>query len=121
MKTRPLLLTLLFPSAAVLAADPPKLVPRPIPGLAALTPVEEAFKPAAVVVSPQPAPVLITNPDQARVLYIHRRATLPDALTQGLQGEQAAPTTAATMLQVRQGAVKIIPKAQVAQIIVPKP
>ncbi len=121
MKTRPLLLTLLFAAAAVCAVEPPKLVPRPIPGLPAPTPDKAAVAPAALASAQQPILTLITNPDRARVLYIHRRATLPAELTKNLPTSQAAPTTSATMLNVRQGAVKIIPKSEVPQVITPKP
>jgi hypothetical protein len=121
MKTRFLLLTLLFPFTAVLAVDPPKLVPRPIPGMSAPTPVRATVAPAPLASTQQPASTVITNPDRARILYIHRRATLPEELTKNLPVSQAAPTVAATMLNVRQGTVKIIPKSQVAQIITPKP
>lgn len=120
MKTRSLLLILLFPFTAVLAADPVKLVPRPIPGMPAPTPVKAAVAPVTLASTQRPASTLITNPDRARILYIHRRATLPAELTKSLPASQAAPTVSATMLNVRQGAVKIIPKSQVAQIITPK-
>lgn len=120
MKTPSLLFALLLPSAAILAEEPPKLVPRPVPGL----PLPAEGAPAsllapAVAAVPQ-APVLMTNPDRARVLYIHRRASLPAELTKDLPVSNAMSASPATMLNERQGAVKIIPKAQVAQILTPK-
>lgn len=122
MKTRSLLLSLLFPPAALLAVEPPKLVPRPIPGMPSFKPVEAAA-PTVIPLTPtsQEAPLLITNPDRARVLYIHRRSTLPAELTRNIPTSPAAPSASSSMLNVRQGSVKIIPKSQVAQIIMPKP
>jgi hypothetical protein len=63
----------------------------------------------------------MTNPDQARVVYIHRRSTLPAEMTKDLPvNNPATSAPATTMLHVRQGVVKIIPKAQVAQLVSPK-
>lgn len=120
MKTRSLLLTLLIPSTAILAADPPKLVPRPIPGMSAPTPVKAAVASMTLAPTQQVAPALTASPDRARILYIYRRATLPAELTKNLPVAQEPSSVSASMLNVRQGAVKIIPKAQVAQIITPK-
>ncbi len=120
MKTRSLLFPLLLASTAVLAADPQKLVPRPIPGMAAPAPAKAAptlIKPAP---SQQAAAAPGTNPDRARILFIHRRATLPAELTKNLPASPAQATVPAAMLNVRQGAVKIIPKTEVAQILKPQ-
>jgi len=119
MKTRFLFFFLLLASTAVLAADPQKLVPRPIPGMAAPAPAKAAaaLKPVS---SQQAAAAPGTNPDRARILYIHRRATLPAELTKNLPASPAAATVPAAMLNVRQGVVKIIPKAEVAQSLKPQ-
>ncbi len=126
MKTSSLLLALLVPATVLLAEDAPQLVPRPIPGLPA--PSEGAETAATSTPAPAPlAPVvpqasaLMTNPDRARVVYIHRRATLPAELTKDLPVNKATAAGPTTMLNVRPGAVKIIPKAQVAQILTAKP
>lgn len=119
MKT--LLLTLLLPAACLQAVEPaPKLVPRPIPGLTLPTateppPIISSVKPSIPQTVVVPAS---TNPDQARVLYIHRRATLPVELTRDLP--VAAPQkVSSSNVQVRQGSVKIIPKNQVANLLQP--
>ncbi|GEP42320.1 hypothetical protein [Brevifollis gellanilyticus] len=126
MKTSSLLLALVVSANALLAADAPQLVPRPIPGLPA--PAEGAETATTTSAAPAPlAPVvpqasaLMTNPDRARVVYIHRRATLPAELTKDLPVNKATASAPATMLNMRPGAVKIIPKAQVAQILTSKP
>lgn len=112
---------MLFATTVVLAEDPPKLVPRPIPGMAAPTPVKPETAPAKPVV-PQPtvAP-LVANTDRARVLYIHRRATLSVELTKDFPASQQADTTSTTMLNVRESTVKIIPKSEVPKMIIPNP
>ncbi|HRH96374.1 MAG TPA: hypothetical protein PLB55_10595 [Prosthecobacter sp.] len=121
MNTRSLFFSLLFATTPVMAADPPKLVPRPIPGMAAPTPVKAttvSVKPAAAQQAVSP---VVTSTDRARILYIHRRATLPADLTKNLPTSKSDATVSATMLDVRPSAVKIIPKSEVAQIITPKP
>ncbi len=123
MKISSLLLALLVPATALLAEEAPQLVPRPIPGLPA--PTEGAEKATISPALPAPAvpqaSALMTNPDRARVVYIHRRATLPAELTKDLPVSKGTAAAPATMLNVRPGAVKIIPKAQVAQILTSKP
>ncbi|HAL73200.1 MAG TPA: hypothetical protein DCP71_15655 [Verrucomicrobiales bacterium] len=121
MKT--LLLSFVF-AGSLVAADPaPKLVPRPIPGLTLPSPEEAPLIQPLKTPSVQPSPAILTvNPDQARVLYIHRRATLPAEFTKDLPAPSAAPAASAdaTNLQVRQGAIKIIPKSQVANLLQPQ-
>lgn len=118
MKTRFLFFSLLLASTAVLAADPQKFVPRPIPGMAAPAPA----KAAAPLIKPGSAQqtAAAANLDRARILFIHRRATLPAELTKNLPASPAAATVPAAMLNVRQGAVKIIPKTEVAQSLKPQ-
>lgn len=120
MKTSSLLLALVLPATALLADEQSKLVPRPIPGMPALSAPAPVSAPASVAPVMSPGAVQIANPDRARVVYIHRRATLPMELTKDLPVNKATSASPATMLNVRPGAVKIIPKAQVAQIIIPK-
>ena len=121
MKTRFLFFPLLLASTAVLAADPQKFVPRPIPGMAAPAPAKAAAPMVKPVSAQQAAAAAAAaaNPDRARILFIHRRATLPAELTKNLPASPAAATVPAAMLNVRQGAVKIIPKADVAQSVKP--
>ena len=121
MKTRLLFHILLFAQVAIQAAEPPKLVPRPIPGMAAPTPATAAAAPTTFSSTQPTAPILSPKPDVARILYIHRRATLPSELTKNLPAPQADSTVSATMLNVRQSAVKIIPKSEVLQITTSKP
>ncbi|MFC5454217.1 hypothetical protein [Prosthecobacter fluviatilis] len=120
MKTRCLFFSLLLASTAVVAADPQKLVPRPIPGMAAAAPVKAAA-PLIKPVSSQQAAAAGANPDRARVLYIHRRATLPAEITKSLPAATAEAAAPSAMVNVRQGAVKIIPKSEVAQILKTRP
>jgi hypothetical protein len=120
MKIRFSFFSLLLAPTAVLAADPQKLVPRPIPGMAATAPVKAAGPLIKTVSSQQAAATPGTNPDRARILFIHRRATLPAELTKNLPASSAAPTAPAPMLNVRKGAVKIIPKTEVAQSLKPQ-
>lgn len=120
MKTRTLLFSLLLASTAVLAADPQKLVPRPIPGMAAPAPAKAAAPLVRPVSAQQASAAPAANPDRAHILFIHRRATLPAELTKNLPASPAAATVPAAMLNVRQGAVKIIPKAEVAQSLKPQ-
>jgi hypothetical protein len=122
MKTRFLFFSLLLASTAVVAADPQKLVPRPIPGMAAAAPVKAAAPLIKPVSSQQQAAAAAgANQDRARVLYIHRRATLPAEFTKNLPASPAEATAPSAMVNVRQGAVKIIPKSEVAQILKPHP
>lgn len=120
METRSLFFSLLLASTAVLAADPQKLVPRPIPGLAAPAPVKAASALIKPVSSQQAVAAPVANPDRARILYIHRRATLPAEFTKNLPASPAEVTVPSAMLNVRQGVVKIIPKAEVARILKPR-
>ncbi|MDI1311242.1 hypothetical protein [Prosthecobacter sp.] len=120
MKTRFLLPSLLLATTAVLAADPPKFVPRPIPGMDTAAPVKAANALLKPVPAQQAFAAQVANPDRARILYIHRRATLPAELTKSLPVTQTEVTVSTTMLNVRQGAVKIISKAEVAQVVKPK-
>lgn len=118
MKT--LLHFFVFAGSLVAADSAPKLVPRPIPGLTLPSPEEAPLIQPLKTPSVQPSPaILAVNPDQARVLYIHRRATLPAEFTKDLPAPSGAPATSAdaTNLQVRQGAIKIIPKSQVANLL----
>lgn len=121
MKTRCLFFSLLLASTAVVAADPQKLVPRPIPGMAAAAPVKAAAPLIKPVSSQQQAAAAGANPDRARVLYIHRRATLPAEITKSLPAATAEAAAPSAMVNVRQGAVKIIPKSEVAQILKTRP
>lgn len=129
MKLNFLLFILL--SGSVVAADPPpaprKLVPRPIPGLelplpeALITPLfPEPTPPAPATPSPATTyPTPSTTPDQARIVYIHRRATLPAQFTHDLPAAAVAksPGQATAMpIRVSDGAVKIIPKSEAAKM-----
>ena len=134
MKLHTLLTSLLFPGQLVLAEEPaqPKLAPRPIPGMEAV--VTALTAPAALeaketheAVTNPPVPGWETvekkpvsaNRDQARVLYIHRRATLPAALVKDLPVPQPIQVSR-QQVQVRLGAVKIIPKSQAAALVTAK-
>ncbi|SKA82414.1 hypothetical protein SAMN02745166_00904 [Prosthecobacter debontii] len=120
MKSLPLTVSLILGGLALVQADPaPKLVPRPIPGLETLQPTPEpsvnpqrsAFPPVTT-----PTPVIKTgNPDQARVVFIHRRSTLPPELIKDLPVRDQK-TADSFQLQVKQGPVKIIPKERVAEL-----
>ncbi|TDU70889.1 hypothetical protein EI77_02007 [Prosthecobacter fusiformis] len=126
MKTFALLASLLFPCAILHAEDPapapPKLVPRPIPGLAAVTPVVPTPAPATAAVrgwEVSDKPALPASSDQARILYIHRRATLPPALAAKVRPAPEAKVSA-PQVQVRQNAVRIIPKSEAAKLVITK-
>ena len=120
------------------AAEPaPKLVPRPIPGMPAAKPVETptdvlmsaftpppaakrpALPPSTPPVSQAPAAAPVPN-EPARVLFVHRRDRLPEAMRQRLKAlpvEPApaapAPAAALEMLEERPAAIRIIPKSEV--------
>ncbi len=118
MKKRLLILSVLFANSNGIAGDPPKLVPRPIPGMAAPTMVKPGTAPAKPVVTKPTVAPLVSTTDRARVLYIHHRAMLPVEFTKNLPTSQQ---TRATMLNVRESTVKIIPRSEVPKMIIPKP
>lgn len=129
MKTLLLFSALMATGISLHAADPakPKLVPRPVPGLdmpqLLIEAAKETDETEAMAEKPAPLPAVMTiNPDQARVIYIHRRATLPPELTKDLPKTEAkpAPTVSTQHLQVKQGEIKIIPKSEVANLLNPK-
>lgn len=101
---------------ALFAAEPaPRLVHRPVPGLAtAAAPAPVMPRPPAAASVAAAAPSTGEGPERARILFIHRRATLPPEMTRDLPAPQAAapaPTPAAAAVQVRQPVIKIIPRA----------
>jgi len=115
MKTYTLLIALFLSVGPLFAEEPaPKLVPRPIPGLPSLPandpePIPNKRPQATTVI-----PATLITTDRARILAIHRRASLPVEFTRDLPAPQAQPA-ASTHLQLRQSAVKIIPKTEVAE------
>lgn len=100
-----------------MSADPaPKLVPRPIPGLEMLQSIAEPdFKSPEPILKSPIVNVPTGTPDQAKVLYIHRRSTLPPELTKGLPVRNNEPMTS-SHLQMKQSSVKIIPKKSVPDL-----
>lgn len=125
MKIRCLLLGLL--PSLTLATDPPppepkKLVPRPIPGLELEMPEAMVAPMPAMTIQPVPAaktPAAVAGtPEQARLIYIHRRSTLPPKFLKDLP-KPAAQTPASPgfemPVQISQEAVKIIPKSEAAK------
>lgn len=101
---------------ALSAADPaPRLVHRPVPGLAtAAAPARVVPRPPAAASIAGGAPAPSEGPERARILFIHRRATLPPEMTRDLpapQGATPVSTPAAAAVQVRQPVIKIIPRA----------
>lgn len=126
MKIRCILLGLLLPSF-VLAAEPPaepkKLVPRPIPGLDLDMPEAMVAPMPAMNIQPVSAPktpvAATSGPEQARLLYIHRRSTLPPEFLKDLP--KPAPVSPSSTgvempVQVSQEAVKIIPKSEAVKL-----
>lgn len=106
----------------------PKLVPRPIPGLELPLPEDLAapfFQAGPAAASPEPpssssveVKAAASDQTQARVVYIRRRSTLPEKYTKDLPKPAASKQPAAGKggmpVQVSSGAVKIIPKSEVA-------
>lgn len=142
MKLTFLLLGLL--PVAGIAAEPPapvkKLVPRPIPGLELplpealveeLTGLFQTEAPARPAPAPAPAtaqvpqtpvpPAQAGSMEQARVVYIHRRATLPAKYTQDLPKAEPVKGTQSMPVQVSEGTVKIIPKSEVGRLAKTEP
>lgn len=140
MKLTFLLLGLL--PVAGIAAEPPapvkKLVPRPIPGLelpqpeALVQELTEMFQikaPARPAPAPgqalqtpaKPAQAGSVEQAQARVVYIHRRATLPAKYTQDLPKAERVKDTQNMPVQVSEGTVKIIPKNEVGRLAKTEP
>ncbi|MEN3943758.1 hypothetical protein WJU23_20830 [Prosthecobacter sp. SYSU 5D2] len=122
MKRHTLLATLLLPGPLLLAEEPPaapRLVPRPIPGMPAIPAIQPPALKAAPVIPGGQADgdkAVLPKDDQARVIYIHRRATLPTELTQNLPVAKKTKTSA-PQIQVIQPAVKIIPKSQAQALV----
>jgi hypothetical protein len=113
-------------AAAGLGAEPaPKLVPRPLPGLGVVQPVASpapAAEPAPFtpkVIIPAPA-ANGENQTRARVLFIHRRDSLPPELTANLPKPEAKAEGkggGSVLVPARSGKVRIIPKAAVAAMM----
>ena len=148
MKTYLLLTMLVFPAAwlrgeeapAEAPAPAPKLVPRAIPGMPALPAPEPPSSPQSPQSPQQPLLPLMsrtavtgdkdqeaeTRPeipksDRARIVYIHRRETLPEELTKDLPERPKKPAAPAKVqVQVRDAAIKIIPKSEVEKLILSK-
>lgn len=123
MKTHALLSVLMLTSVSLVGADDPAaLVPRPIPGLDILTEALAPRQPPPEPVPPSTAKIepIVVNREQAQVIYIHRRATLPAEFTKDLPTRKEIPTTS-TLLQVKQTAIKIIPKTAVPDLTTSKP
>ena len=125
------------------AADPvtktktkPRLIPRPLPGMAVAPAPPPAPPATAVPVAATAMPRLrggaaepsaVTPSEPARILFIHRRATLPAALqirptpsssSTGPVSVRSAASVASDSGSLREGQVRIIPKAEASALIV---
>lgn len=150
MQLLPFLIMLLITASLLViggaqAADPvtktkakPRLIPRPLPGMVAAP--AAAPSPAAVVPvvgtavprargNEAAAPSAGAVSEPARILFIHRRATLPAALQirpSASSSSSAAPVPARNAAaaadggqgSLREGQVRIIPKAEASALIV---
>lgn len=123
---RPACLCSLLLAAALPAAEPVRLAPRPIPGLARPAPAAHAHdhasaarKPAVARAAAVPAP---PAGERARVVFVHRRERLPEALTRALPPVPAAAAAAGAEIPVssRPARLRIIPKAEVAGLRAPE-
>lgn len=104
------------------AADATKLMPRPIPGWTKPSPAKEVSG-AKVPGTKSPT---AQQPDQARILFIYRRDKLPVELKKLAVKPNTAvtiPSAAATPSEpaMSQNRVKIIPKAELSEILKAKP
>ncbi len=132
----------LLTAVVATAAEPsPKLVPRPIPGLPTAKPFEAptevlrsglaqpvanaAVQPAPV--NPDPAVAVPVN-EPARVLFVHRRDRLPEAMRQRLKALPAEPPRPVAppvadkeLIEERPAAIRIIPKSEVPLLKPPAP
>lgn len=130
---------LVFPAAWLPGEEPhapaktpapaPKLVPRGIPGMPAMPALQAPQQPLLPLVSraaesgdkdaeTRPAPAMS---DRAQIVYIHRRETLPDELKKDLPERKEQPAAPAKVqVQVRDAAIKIIPKSEVKELITSK-
>ena len=118
---RPVGLCSLLLAAVLPAAEPVRLAPRPIPGLARPAPAtaHAAHKPASAAAAAVPAP---SAGERARVVFVHRRERLPESLTRTLPPAPAAAGAAEAEIPVssRPARLRIIPKAEVAGLRAPE-
>ncbi len=120
---RPLCLCSLLLAAVLPAAEPVRLAPRPIPGLArpaaAAATAHAAHKSVSAAAAAVPAP---SAGERARVVFVHRRERLPESLTRTLPPAPAAAGAAEAEIQVssRPARLRIIPKAEVAGLRAPE-
>lgn len=118
MKIR--LAVLLLAATAVCGETPPRLVPRPIPGL--VTPPRPGTTQVMRrgPVSGQAAAASAPQFEGARIVRVRRAATLPEdmRLTEGNDPEPKAVEGAArtVVIQERQPALRIIPKSETATL-----
>jgi hypothetical protein len=107
---------------------PPPHVPVTDAGADSGKDAESAPAPASTsakaYVPEKPAAAAADTTTRARILFIHRRATLPTAMTADL----AKPVTpkeggskSAQISPVRPGKIRIIPKSEVASLLAPAP
>ncbi len=104
------------------AADSTKLMPRPVPGLAKPSSTKEISGVKMTGTKPPSA----QQPDQARILFIYRRDKLPAELAKkAVQPSTSVtvPSTTATPSEpvMSQNRIKIIPKAELSEILKAKP
>jgi hypothetical protein len=133
MKPTPLTLMSLaagLTAAAAIGAEPaPKLVPRPLPGLGVVQPLPSAGPAAVSAARPKAtasAPGAAAEAEnRARVLFIHRRDSLPSELTANLpKADPDAHVKAggnSILVPARSGKVRIIPKAAVPALLARTP
>jgi hypothetical protein len=104
------------------AADPTKLMPRPVPGW---TKPSSTMEVPGLKVPGTKSPST-QQPDQARILFIYRRDKLPVELKKLAVKPNTTvtiPSAAATPSEpvMSQNRVKIIPKAELSEILKAKP
>jgi hypothetical protein len=104
------------------AADSTKLMPRPVPGWTKASSTKEV---SGVKVPGSKSPST-QQPDQARILFIYRRDKMPVELKKLAVKPNTTvtiPSAAATPSEpvMSQSRVKIIPKAELSEILKEKP
>lgn len=109
-----LITTALF-TAAAFAGEPPKLVPRPIPGMAALAHTSVQSPKVNTPTIQREAALNVPNKDQARILFIYRRSTLPSELTRNLSAPKSEINPKSIVTPVNSTTLRIIPQQKLQQ------
>lgn len=100
---------------------PPKMVPRPIPGLA-MPPLPAAPRPARPTAPPPVVAAQGDGPERAHILFIRRRPAQPPANPDLTKAKEIKAPRASYPQpeEARSSKIRIIPKAEVPALLNPE-